>query len=109
MKNHGLFKRPRCGPVHSPGAQATERRYEAREVRLHRVDENAASQIAGLLSYRPLERVLDALLNGQAEIRRDSHAAMPVSTKLKSEGDWYGFHPSRFDPPGGEDYKWSAE
>ena len=33
MKSHGLFKRPRRGPVHSPGAQAAERRYEAREVR----------------------------------------------------------------------------
>ena len=33
MKSHGLFKRPRRGPVHSPGAQAAEQRYEAREVR----------------------------------------------------------------------------
>lgn len=33
MKSHGLFKRPRRGPAHSPGAQAAERRYEAREVR----------------------------------------------------------------------------
>ena len=33
MKNRGLFKRPRRGPVHSPGAQAAERRYEAREIR----------------------------------------------------------------------------
>jgi len=33
MKSPGLFKRPRRGPVHSPGAQAAERRYEAREIR----------------------------------------------------------------------------
>jgi transposase InsO family protein len=33
MKSHGLFKRPRRGPVHSPGAQVAERRYEAREIR----------------------------------------------------------------------------
>jgi putative transposase len=33
MKNHGLFKRPRRGPVHSPAAQAAEQRYEAREIR----------------------------------------------------------------------------
>ena len=33
MKSHGLCKRPRRGPVHSPGAQAAERRYEAREIR----------------------------------------------------------------------------
>jgi len=33
MKSHGLFKRPRRGPLHSPGAQAAERRYEARETR----------------------------------------------------------------------------
>ena len=33
MKTHGLFKRPRRGPVHSPGAQAAERRFEAREIR----------------------------------------------------------------------------
>jgi transposase InsO family protein len=33
MKSHGLFKRPRRGPVHSPGAQAAEHRYESREIR----------------------------------------------------------------------------
>ena len=33
MKVHGLIKRPRRGPVHSPGAQATEHRIEAREIR----------------------------------------------------------------------------
>ena len=33
MKSHGLFKRPRRGPVHSPGAQVAERRHEARETR----------------------------------------------------------------------------
>ncbi|MDO8690350.1 MAG: DDE-type integrase/transposase/recombinase [Dehalococcoidia bacterium] len=33
MKSHGLIKRPRRGPVHSPGAQAAEARFEAREVR----------------------------------------------------------------------------
>ncbi len=33
MKGHGLFKRARRGPVHSPGAQTAEHRYEAREVR----------------------------------------------------------------------------
>jgi transposase InsO family protein len=33
MKSQGLFKRPRRGPVHSPGAQAAEARYQAREVR----------------------------------------------------------------------------
>jgi len=33
MKSHGLFKRARRGPVHSPGAQAAERRFEAREIR----------------------------------------------------------------------------
>jgi hypothetical protein len=43
------------------------------------------------------------------EIGLDRHAAMPVLTKLKSEGDWYGFHPPRFDPPGSGDYKWILE
>ena len=33
MKSHGLSKRPRRGPVHSPGGQAAEARFEAREVR----------------------------------------------------------------------------
>ena len=33
MKVHGLIKRPRRGPVHSPGARATEHRIEAREIR----------------------------------------------------------------------------
>jgi transposase InsO family protein len=33
MKSHGLLKRARRGPVHSPGAQRAEHRYEAREVR----------------------------------------------------------------------------
>jgi putative transposase len=37
MKTHGLFKRPRRGPVHSPGAQKAEHRYEAREVRSYEV------------------------------------------------------------------------
>ena len=33
LKSHGLCKRPRRGPAHSPGAQVAERRYQAREVR----------------------------------------------------------------------------
>ena len=33
MKAHGLFKRRRRGPVHSPGAQLAEQRFESREVR----------------------------------------------------------------------------
>lgn len=33
MKAHGWIKRPRRGPVHSPGAQLAEHRYESREVR----------------------------------------------------------------------------
>lgn len=33
MKSHGLFKRARRGPVHSPAAQEAEQRYQAREVR----------------------------------------------------------------------------
>ena len=33
MKGHGLIKRPRRGPAHSPGARASEARFEAREVR----------------------------------------------------------------------------
>jgi putative transposase len=33
MKSQGLFKRPRRGPVHSPGAVAAEQRFENREVR----------------------------------------------------------------------------
>jgi putative transposase len=33
MKAQGLIKRPRRGPVHSPGAQATEQRIESREIR----------------------------------------------------------------------------
>lgn len=32
-QSHGLIKRPRRGPVHSPGAQAAEVRFEVREVR----------------------------------------------------------------------------
>lgn len=33
MKARGYLKRPRRGPVHSPGARAAEERYEAREIR----------------------------------------------------------------------------
>jgi putative transposase len=33
MRDHGLVKRPRRGPVYSPGAQATEHRIESREIR----------------------------------------------------------------------------
>ena len=38
MKSHGLFKRPRRGPLYSPGAQAAERRYQAREIRGYESD-----------------------------------------------------------------------
>jgi len=38
MKSHGLIKRPRRGPLHSPGAQAAELRYEAREIRSYESD-----------------------------------------------------------------------
>lgn len=38
LKSHGLFKRPRRGPVHSPGGQAAELRYESREVRSYQSD-----------------------------------------------------------------------
>lgn len=33
MKSHGLIKRPRRGPVQSPGAQIAEQRYLTREIR----------------------------------------------------------------------------
>ena len=33
MRDHGSIKRPRRGPVNSPGAQATEHRIETREIR----------------------------------------------------------------------------
>lgn len=33
MKSHGLLKRPRRGPAHSPGAAAAEHRFQSREVR----------------------------------------------------------------------------
>lgn len=33
LQAHGMFKRPRRGPAHSPGARQAEARYEAREVR----------------------------------------------------------------------------
>jgi putative transposase len=33
MKSHGLFKRPRRGPAHSPGAHQAELRFETREIR----------------------------------------------------------------------------
>jgi transposase InsO family protein len=33
MKDHGLLKRPRRGPLHSQGAQAAEHRFASREVR----------------------------------------------------------------------------
>ena len=38
MKSCGLFKRPRRGPVHSPGAQAAELRYQAREIRSYEAE-----------------------------------------------------------------------
>lgn len=38
FKSQGLFKRPRRGPVHSPGAQAAEERFETREVRSYQSD-----------------------------------------------------------------------
>jgi putative transposase len=38
MKSHGLFKRPRRGPFHSPGAQKAEHRYQAREIRSYEAE-----------------------------------------------------------------------
>jgi putative transposase len=38
MKSHGLFKRPRRGPAHSPGARAAEHRFEALEVRSYEAE-----------------------------------------------------------------------
>lgn len=38
LKSHGLCKRPRRGPVHSPGARAAEHRYQTREVRSYGSD-----------------------------------------------------------------------
>jgi len=38
MKSHGLRKRPRLGPVHSPGAQLAEQRFEAREIRSYEAE-----------------------------------------------------------------------
>lgn len=39
MKAHGLFSRQRRGPVHSPGAQAAEVRFAAREVRSYQSEQ----------------------------------------------------------------------
>jgi transposase InsO family protein len=38
MKAHGLLKRPRRGPRHSPGVKAAEERFEHREVRSYESD-----------------------------------------------------------------------
>lgn len=38
MKAKGLFKRPRRGPAHSPGAQRAEHRFASREVRSYESD-----------------------------------------------------------------------
>ena len=38
FKSQGLFKRPRRGPVHSPGARIAEERFETREVRSYQSD-----------------------------------------------------------------------
>ena len=38
FQSQGLHKRPRRGPVHSPGAQVAEVRFEAREVRSYQSD-----------------------------------------------------------------------
>ena len=38
MKDHGLFKRPRRGPAHRPGAQAAEERFQNREVRSYEIE-----------------------------------------------------------------------
>lgn len=39
LKAHGLFPRPRRGPVHSPGAQAAELRFNSREVRSYQSEQ----------------------------------------------------------------------
>jgi hypothetical protein len=39
LKAHGLFPRPRRGPVHRPGAQAAEMRFATREVRSYQSEQ----------------------------------------------------------------------
>ena len=39
LKAQGLFPRPRRGPVHSPGAQAAEARFAAREIRSYQSEQ----------------------------------------------------------------------
>ncbi|MCU0894490.1 MAG: DDE-type integrase/transposase/recombinase [Rhodospirillales bacterium] len=39
LKARGLFPRPRRGPVHSPGAQAAEARFAAREIRSYQSEQ----------------------------------------------------------------------
>jgi putative transposase len=39
LKAHGLFPRPRRGPAHSPGAQAAETRFAAREIRSYQSEQ----------------------------------------------------------------------
>jgi putative transposase len=39
LKAHGLFPRPRRGPAHSPGAQAAEARFAAREIRSYQSEQ----------------------------------------------------------------------
>jgi transposase InsO family protein len=39
LKAHGLFPRPRRGPVNSPGAQAAEARFAAREIRSYQSEQ----------------------------------------------------------------------
>lgn len=43
LQAHGMFKRPRRGPAHSPGARQAEHRYEARDTRRARCAVTRAS------------------------------------------------------------------
>jgi len=84
MKAQGLFKRPRRGPVHSPGAQRVEQRLEQREVRSYE------SEYVHALWH------LDFHHGSLRVLRQDGHWAYPLllavlddCSRLCCHGQWY--------------------
>jgi len=78
MKARGYLKRPRRGPLHSPGAQAAEHRHEAREIRGYE-----SGYVGALwhlhLPNTPFARAEDRALRGRnLSAARALHTAEPA-------------------------------
>ena len=83
MKSHGMIKRPRRGPVHSPGAAAAERRFENREVRSYE------SEYADALWHADFHHGSRRVLESGGWVYPVILAALDDGSRLCCHAQWY--------------------